>query len=112
MILEHQDLARGMLRPQTGRWTCSVAGVSRARPPNRRVRCCDGEPRDYAAPSSRPVDHEIESLLSDLFRNQAPQYARVPSPSIARRALNTTLSSSRSPLRERSFADIDAITGR
>src|SRR6267378_5753549 len=111
MILEQQDLAHGTPRLQAGRRICSVAAVSRARPPNRRAQYRDGEPRDCSALSSRPADHGIEFLLSGPFRDLAPPCARSPSPSFARATLKATMSSRRSPSHERSFVDTDAITG-
>src|SRR5512136_1604031 len=101
-----------MPRLQAGQPICSVAEVTRAHPPNRRVRYGDGEPTDCAAPSSRPVDQGIESLLSSPFQDLRSPYGRPPSPAFARAVLKTTMSSSRSPSHERSFVDIDAIAGQ
>src|SRR5215475_8109170 len=112
MLLEQHDPADGLPPPHTRQGICSAAAVSRARPPNRKVRDCDGEPRDCAALSSRPVDRGIEFLLSGPFRELAPPYARSPSPSFARATLKATRLSSRSPSHEKSFVDIDAITAR
>src|SRR5258708_6745684 len=111
MTSEWRGLAHGMQRPRTGRETPAVEVVSRARPANRQDRNCDGEPRDWFAPSSRPVDREIEFLLSDPFPELVPRCARSQSPGFARVILEI-ISPSRPPAHETSFGDIDATTDR